>query len=54
MDPDLKDFVGSLARVVLPIVLDVATTAFVSVPMTLGHVPGDTVVARVPADGHVT
>jgi hypothetical protein len=54
MDQDLKDFVGSFSRVVLPIVFALATMAFVAIPLTLGHVPGDTSVARVPADGHVT
>ena len=54
MDPDLKNFAGSLTRVLLPIILAVATTAFISIPTALGHVPGDTAVARVPADGHLT
>lgn len=54
MNPDLRNFVGSLTRVLLPIVFAVATTAFVSIPMALGHIPGDTAVARVPADGHVS
>jgi hypothetical protein len=54
MDQDLKDFVGSLTRVVLPIVFAVASTAFVTIPATLGYVPGDAVVARAAADAHMT
>lgn len=54
MNPDLRNFVASLTRVLLSTVLAVATTAFISIPMTLGHVPGDAAVARVPSDGHVT
>lgn len=54
MNPDLRNFIGSLTRVLLPIVLAVATTAFISIPMALGHVTGDATVARVPADGHVS
>ncbi|WP_298235652.1 hypothetical protein [uncultured Azohydromonas sp.] len=54
MNPDLRNFVSSLTRVLLPIAFAVATTAFVSIPMTLGHIPGDAVVARVPVDGHMT
>lgn len=54
MNPDLKNFVSSLAHVLLPVVLAVATTAFISIPMALGHVLADPAVARVPADGHVS
>lgn len=54
MNPDLRSFIGSLARTLLPVVLAVATSAFVSIPLTLGHAPSDNMVARVPADGHMT
>ncbi|WP_157119309.1 hypothetical protein [Azohydromonas lata] len=54
MDTNIRNFIGSLTRVLLPIVFAVATTAFISIPMALGHVPGDATVARVPADGHVS
>jgi hypothetical protein len=41
MDPDLKTFVLSFARVVVPNLWPVMLTAFVSMPLVLGHHPGE-------------
>ena len=41
MDPDLKTFVLSFVRVVVLSLLPVILTAFFSMPLVLGHHPGE-------------
>lgn len=53
MNPDLKDFVTSVARVMLATVFVVMTIAFVSVPMDLRGHPGEPLAAA-PVDRHMT
>ena len=49
MNPHIKSFVANVLLAVLPALLLVATTAFISIPYSLGHHPGD-----LPAQGTVT
>lgn len=49
MNPHIKSFIANVLMAVLPTLLLVATTAFVSIPYSLGHHPGD-----VPAQGIAT
>ena len=41
MNHDLKSFIFSMLRVALPVLMLVATVAFVTMPYALGHHPGD-------------
>ena len=41
MDPNLKTFVFSFARVVVLSLLPVMMVAFFSIPLVLGHHPGE-------------
>ena len=45
MNPHLKSFAQSVLCAVLPTLFVVALTAFVSIPYSLGHHPGDTPLA---------
>ncbi|MGC1173179.1 hypothetical protein [Polaromonas sp.] len=54
MNQDLKAFVFSVLRIVLPAVFLVAGMAFVSIPYTLGHHPGDPVTTPSEASRHMT
>ncbi len=49
MNPHIKSFLANVLVAVLPALLLVATTAFISIPYTLGHHPGD-----LPAQGAAT
>lgn len=52
MNHDLQTFVFSILRVVVPTLFVVASAAFVAIPFSLGHHPGD---ARpVAAASHLT
>ena len=54
MNTDLKNFVVSLLRVVLPTLMLVATVAFLSMPFTLGQHPGETTVAQSSFGRHMS
>ncbi|MDI1272888.1 hypothetical protein [Polaromonas sp.] len=54
MNQDLRAFIFSMVRIVLPAVFLVAMMAFVSIPYTLGHHPGDPVAAESGAPRHMT
>lgn len=41
MNHDLQTFVFSILRVVVPTLFVVASAAFVAIPFSLGHHPGD-------------
>lgn len=41
MNPHIKFFVANLLMAVLPALMLVATTAFITIPYSLGHHPGD-------------
>lgn len=41
MPTEVKHLILSMLRVALPTLFIVATVAFVSIPYSLGHVPGD-------------
>jgi hypothetical protein len=49
MNPHIKSFIANVLVAVLPTLLLVATTAFISIPYSLGHHPGD-----LPGQGAVT
>jgi hypothetical protein len=49
MNPHIKSFVANVLMAVLPALFLVATTAFVCIPYSLGHHPGD-----LPAHGTAT
>lgn len=48
MNADLKAFIQSTLCAVVPALLLVAATAFITTPFVLGHHPGDPV-TRIPA-----
>lgn len=55
MNHDLKNFIATvLTRAVLPTLLVVATVAFVAIPYTLGHHPGDAETTPQAAGRHMT
>ena len=49
MNIHIKAFIANVLVAVLPTLLLVATTAFISIPYSLGHHPGD-----LPTQGTVT
>lgn len=54
MNSHLKSFVQSVLRAVLPTLFIVALSAFVSIPYSLGHHPGDTPLAAAGVARHVS
>lgn len=54
MNPHVKSFVATVLMAVLPPLLLVATTAFVSIPYVLGHHPGELPGQGVTAVSHLT
>jgi hypothetical protein len=54
MNPHLKSFAQSVLCAVLPTLFVVALTAFVAIPYSLGHHPGDTPVATAGVARHVS
>jgi hypothetical protein len=50
MNTDLKNFLRPLVQVIAATLFAVLTVAFVTVPYSLGHLPGDTAVLA-QADG---
>lgn len=54
MNPHIKSFVANVLVAVLPALLLVATTAFVSIPYSLGHHPGDRPGQGVATSRHLT
>ena len=54
MNPHIKSFIATLLLAVVPTLLLVATTAFVSIPYSLGHHPGDVPAKAVASARHVT
>ena len=54
MNPHIRSFVATVLLAVLPALLLVATTAFVSIPYSLGHHPGDVPAQGIAALRHLT
>lgn len=54
MNPHIKLFVSHVLMAVLPATLLVATVAFVSIPYSLGHHPGDVLNQPAGAVRHLT
>jgi hypothetical protein len=54
MDHDLKEFVLSMLRAALPAAMLVATAAFITIPYTLGHHPGEPSATEQMPDRHMT
>jgi hypothetical protein len=55
MDQDLAHFIKQLSRVAGAALLPVVFTAFVSIPATLGHHPGESAaLANAGAERHMT
>lgn len=55
MNHDLKNFIATvITRAVLPILLLVAAVAFITMPCTLGHHPGQAGAAPQTAARHMT
>ena len=54
MDRDLKDFIFSMVRVVLPAAMVVAAAAFITMPYTLVHHPGEQGISERAFDRHMT
>lgn len=54
MNQDLKTFAFSVLRVVMAVLLSVASLAFVTMPYALGHHPGDAGHAVPASVGHMT
>lgn len=54
MNPDLTCFAIQWLRVALMALAPVLFAAFVSLPMTLGAHPGETMARTVPSSGHMT
>lgn len=54
MNPHIKSFVSPILMAVLPTLLVVATTAFISIPYVLGHHPGELPGQGVAAVRHLT
>ncbi|HRK39307.1 MAG TPA: hypothetical protein PK347_13055 [Burkholderiaceae bacterium] len=54
MNPHISSFVARLSLAVLPTLWLVATTAFFSLPWSLGHHPGDDPAPSVIAPRHLT
>ena len=49
MPTEVKQLILSLLRIALPTLFIVATVAFVSIPYSLGHQPGESQTARLHA-----
>lgn len=54
MNPDLKSFIHAVLNAVLPTLFVVAVTAFVSIPYTLGHHPGEASAQKPDTPRHMT
>lgn len=55
MNHDLKNFIAAVVtRAVLPTLLLVAAVAFITMPFTLGHHPGEAAVSPQTAARHMT
>jgi hypothetical protein len=54
MNPDLKEFVRSVLHVVAPSLGVVAVVAFTTMPVSLGHHPGEAPTTQVVAPRHMT
>lgn len=55
MNHDLRNFIASvITQAVLPTLLVVATVAFITMPYTLGHHPGEAATAPPVAAKHMT
>lgn len=55
MNTDLQNFLQPLVQVIAATLFAVCTVAFVSVPYSLGHVPGEpTVLAQADGPRHMT
>jgi len=54
MNADIKHFILAWVRVVAPTLFLVATTAFLTIPYSLGHHPGDSTPASTDTVRHMT
>ena len=54
MNHDLKQFVLSVAGAVVPALALVASIAFLSIPLSLGHHPGDSPAPQTALVYHLT
>jgi hypothetical protein len=55
MNTDLKDFIRPLVQVIAATLFAVCTVAFVTLPYSLGHIPGDpTALAHADGARHLT
>jgi hypothetical protein len=54
MNPHIKSFVANVLVAVFPALLLVATTAFISIPYTLGYHPGDLLKQGAVTSRHLT
>lgn len=54
MNADIKNLILAWIRVVAPTLFLVATTAFLTIPYSLGHHPGDSTPALTDSVRHMT